>query len=356
MAITIPTGPVSIVKTLASPPPAPIAPFSFVTTPITFDIPVDSLPKMISAGPIAATRAATFIIVSFWLSDRFLNHCVNSFTFSTTFVIVGCKEDKIVVPRSAVASFKLFAAIFASSHGSCVALNVSSTTFPYSAIDADKLSKSRRPSRIAVAISAAPLVPKISCAMLNASVSVSAFFMLSMVRARASSMLLPSSVYAFMDFLSPAMAVSAFTPLASNCAKRSVACTILRPISLKTGPFFCKLSMSVSTLIPVACPFWVSSPRTLAVSEASILYCSMILSTLPIELLRSVSFILANSINCFESSSNLSPVSPNRVLISPTAVPASSISIGKLVKRLFATSFNSSRASPVAPVFVMIVS
>ena len=117
-AMAIPTGPVSTVSTLAMPPPAPSAPFSFAATPTTLDIPVDSFPKTSSAGPTAATTAAIFRIVCFWLSDRFLNHCANSFTFSTAFVIIGCSDDKIAVPRSAAASFRLLVAILASSHGS----------------------------------------------------------------------------------------------------------------------------------------------------------------------------------------------------------------------------------------------
>ena len=102
----------------------------FPTTVMMFEMPVATFPKMISAGPIAATTAAILIMVSFWLWLKFLNHCVNSFTFPTTFVMVGCNEPKRVVPRSAAANFKLLAATFASSHGSCVALNVSSTTVP----------------------------------------------------------------------------------------------------------------------------------------------------------------------------------------------------------------------------------
>ena len=223
-------------------------------------------------------------------------------------------------------------------------------------MDDERLSRSILPSRMAFDISAAPLVPNTSWAMLNASVSLDAFLILSMVRPRASSTLLPSSVYTFMDFLNPAMAVSAFTPFASNCAKRFVDCTRLSPIPLNVAPFFCKLSISVSTLMPVSWPFFVRSPRTLPVSDASMLYCSMILSVLPMELFKSVSLILANSINCFERSLRVSPVAPKRVLISPTAVPASCISIGISVKRSSAIPFSSSRAPPVAPVFVMIVS
>ena len=287
---------------------------------------------------------------------RFLNHCVNSFILFTTFVIVGCSDPKSVVPKSAAANFRLLVATFASSHGSCVALKVSSTTLPYSSMEDERLSRSILPSLMAVAISDAPFVPNTSWAMLNASVSLEASFMLLIVIASASSTLFPSSVYFFIDFLSPATAVSALTPFASNCAKRFVDCTILRPISLNVAPFFCKLSIRLSTLMPVSWPFFVIRPKTLPVSAASTLYCSMILSTLPIELFKSVPLMFANSINCFESPFRVSPVAPNLVLISPTAVPASAISIGISVKRSSATAFSSSNASPVAPVFVIMVS
>ena len=107
--------------------------------------------------------------------------------------------------------------------------------------------------------------------------------------------------------------------------------------------------------MPVSWPFFVIRPKTLPVSAASMLYCSMILSTFPIELFKSVPLMFANSINCFESPFRVSPVAPNLVLISP-AVPASAISIGISVKRSSATAFSSSNASPVAPVFVIMVS
>ena len=125
-AITIPTGPVSADNTPLMP---PILLERVVTVFIIPDIPVDILPNTIKAGPIAATIIAIFTIICFVLSFKPLNHVVNSFTFVTTLSIVGCKVVKIVLPRSAPASFKLFIATVASSHGSNVVSNVSDTTF-----------------------------------------------------------------------------------------------------------------------------------------------------------------------------------------------------------------------------------
>ena len=104
-AMAIPTGPVSMVSTLAMPPPAPNAPFSFTATPIIFEIPVDIFPKAIKVGPIAATTAAIFMMVCFWLSFRFLNQSENSFILLVTFFIVGCNVSSNVPPKSMAVFF-----------------------------------------------------------------------------------------------------------------------------------------------------------------------------------------------------------------------------------------------------------
>ena len=74
------------------------------------------------------------------------------------------------------------------------------------------------------------------------------------------------------------------------------------------------------------------------------------------ELFRSVPLISANSINCFETSSRISPVSWKRVFTSPIAVPAVSASVGTSVKTFSMLPCRLSRASPVAPVFVITMS
>ena len=128
------------------------------------------------------------------------------------------------------------------------------------------------------------------------------------------------------------------------------------PISFNVAPFvereFCKVSIE----IPVSCPAFVKSPSTLPVWLESTLNFVIIASTLSIELFRSVPLISANSINFFERSSSVSPVDPKRVFTSPIAIPAVSASIGNSEKTVSIELCKPSSASPVAPVFVIIVS
>ena len=128
------------------------------------------------------------------------------------------------------------------------------------------------------------------------------------------------------------------------------------PISFKVLPFCINELSKVSIDSPVSCPTFVSSPNTLPACPASTLNLFKIVSTLSILLFKSVSFISANSINCFDKLSNLSPVSWKRVLTSPIAVPAVSASVGISLKMLFMRLLRSSNASPVAPVLVIIMS
>ena len=74
------------------------------------------------------------------------------------------------------------------------------------------------------------------------------------------------------------------------------------------------------------------------------------------DVLRSVSLISENSINCCDSFSSSSPVSWKRVFTSPIAVPAVSASIGKLVNMFSMLPCRLSSASPVAPVLVITMS
>ena len=154
--------------------------------------PVAILPKAIKAGPSAATIPPIATIAVFEPSERPVNHCAKLLIFSTNFSSIGAREERIVFPKSAPASFKLLSASAALSGGSSVALKVSATVVPYSSIDAHKSSILNRPSRMAFDISAAPFVPKISCAIVKASVSVFAFLMLSMVFCKPSSIESPS--------------------------------------------------------------------------------------------------------------------------------------------------------------------
>ena len=150
------------------------------------------LPKAMSAGPIAAVIPPIATMVVLVLLLRVENCFVNSLIFLTIFSRMGDRDERIVFPKSAPAIFKLFKATAALSGGSNVALKVSSTVVLYSSIEAQRSSTLKRPSRIAFVISTAPLVPKISCAEVRASVSLLAFFMLSIVFFKPSSIESPS--------------------------------------------------------------------------------------------------------------------------------------------------------------------
>ena len=82
----------------------------------------------------------------------------------------------------------------------------------------------------------------------------------------------------------------------------------------------------------------------------------MILSTWSTDCVTFVPLIVANCMNCFEVFSSSVPVVWNLVLTSPIASPTVDISSGIVPKTLSADFVNPSSASPVAPVFVTIVS
>ena len=87
-----------------------------------------TLPITINSGPIAATTPAIFKMVCFCDSVKPLNHDVNDFNFSVSFINAGCTVFNIVAPSCAPANFKLLNAILAWSGGSSVDSNVSVTT------------------------------------------------------------------------------------------------------------------------------------------------------------------------------------------------------------------------------------
>ena len=112
----------------------------------------------------------------------------------------------------------------------------------------------------------------------------------------------------------------------------------------------------VSTLTPVSWLTFVRWSRYTPASFASLpkatrAFC--VLSTAPV---TSVPLIFANLIYRSDRSRSCSPLAWNRVLTSPTASPAVSKSVGMDVAISSMMPPISSSASPVAPVFRMIVS
>ena len=180
--------------------------------------------------------------------------------------------------------------------------------------------------------------------------------MLSIVSVNASSALFPSAVAFCTAFFIPASAVVTSTPLASICASKLTDDVKSSPISLRLAPFVVSALSNVSIEIPVSWPAFVISPNTFFVCEASTPNFVIILSTLSIAVFKSVPLMFANFIKSFERFSNSVPVAPNLVFTSPTATPTSSIVVGISENTLSATVVRFSRASLVAPVFVIMVS
>ena len=145
-----------------------------------------------------------------------MNHSVKSLIFPVKSSIIGAAAVCAVVASVDNASFTLFIATVALSIGSNVPLYVSSTTVPYSDMDAESSSILIRPSLIAVVISAAPFVPNNSIAICIASVSVFALLMPPIVSSRATSIDFPSFAAFCNAFFKPASAVVVSTPFASN--------------------------------------------------------------------------------------------------------------------------------------------
>ena len=157
-------------------------------------------------------------------------------------------------------------------------------------------------------------------------------------------------------FLSPAIATPVSTPLASICAKRLTELDKSSPISFNAAPLVVSTDSNVSIDMPVFWPAFVISPRTFEVWLVSTPNFFIIESTESIAVFKSVPFICANFKNSAEMSSSFSPVNPNLVLTSPTAVPASSADTATLPYTFFIEPCSPFNASPVAPVFVVTIS
>ena len=113
---------------------------------------------------------------------------------------------------------------------------------------------------------------------------------------------------------------------------------------------------SWSTETPVLCDAAVSVSRNALVSSADRPKAVIADCTLSIEDDTDVPFICANFIKSPESFSSCSPVTSNLVFTSATASAASSKDVGMEVARSSQIPCSSRTASPVAPVFLMMVS
>ena len=154
----------------------------------------------------------------------------------------------------------------------------------------------------------------------------------------------------------PVMTTDVSMPDFSRFPSRTAESAALRFSSRSAEPFVTRLSASFVTLMPVSCPTLLSMSRTAPASFVSRPKADIIFCTLSIEELTSVPFSSANLMKCALRSSSSWPVTPKRVLTSPMAAPAVSNEIGMLVAMFSMRFCMSSSCSPVAPVFVIIVS
>ena len=104
--------------------------------------------------------------------------------------------------------------------------------------------------------------------------------------------------------------------------------------------------------IPVRCPTALKTSSSFPASLASIPNAASAFCVLSIDVVTSTSLTFANFRNCPERSSSSFPVTPKRVLTSPTAFPMSSKSAGISVPRFLTDSCIAFSSSPVAPVFL----
>ena len=199
-------------------------------------------------------------------------------------------------------------------------------------------------------------VPKRSRASLVACACVAGSCSLVVRSRRLSPRLVPSLAQLAEAFLRPVSIWSAGTPAASNEPRSAVLSWMLRPMSRNVAPLALTSFMSVDTSIPVFCATVWNMPRTFPASEESTLKAFIDIDAFSIALFTSTPVFSANLRNCRDVCSSESPVSPNRVLTSPTALPISSKSAEDSFATFSKLASSSSAASPVAPVCLMTAS
>ena len=200
------------------------------------------------------------------------------------------------------------------------------------------------------------LLPKRSMAACNFSVSDALLCIVVENSLNTSGRVFPSFAAATTAFLRPVMTWEVSTPDFSRLPRKYAESLALIPISLRDAAFVTMDEVSVSMLIPVACPTAFSVSRSAPASSAFTPKASMTFCVWSIEDDTSVWFSSANLTNFSDRSSSACPVRPNRVFTSPMAAPAVAKSVGIRVA-MFSMDFCIwSRALPEAPVFATMVS
>ena len=147
-----------------------------------------------SMKPVA--NPPTTVIVFLMSGDNPLKITDTRFNIPEIDCKIGANTSANDAPKSAITIVKLFCAVFNSSIGSCVFLKVSSTVPAASSEAFPNSSRLNVPRLIASTILTAPFVPNTSVATDNASVSLEAFLILSIVSPKPCCKVLPSFEYA----------------------------------------------------------------------------------------------------------------------------------------------------------------
>ena len=145
-------------------------------------------------------------------------------------------------------------------------------------------------------------------------------------------------------------------PLLLRLAMNSVASSSEYPICLRAVALFLTSSASWSTPTPVFCEAAVRTSRYPPALSADRLKDASVAWTLSTDVLTFVPLMSANLMKSLESCLSLSSVTSNFVLTSPTASAAFANDVGMEVARSSQVFCRLSAASPVAPVFLMMVS
>ena len=310
-----------------------------------------SVPRITRSGPITArippiTRMAFCVPGLSWFhfSDRSCSH-------PDSFSRAGLRYWNMVSAISYPVSLRLFSDVLNLSAGSSVSLNVLSRDPSASVTDDVRDWKSSAPLLAAVAIAGPALAPKISLAAFMASVSLLAPTMDVWISSMTSGSAFPCLAPLTIALLRPLRALLLSIPETSSCPRKVAAWLAVSPMACSCGALVTSDWASVSMLIPVSCPTLLSRSSMPPASDAGTPKASMAFWTWSMELETSVSFSWANFINFPDSFSSSSPVTPNRVLTSPTAAPAVAKSVGICWVRFLTDCCIPSRALPEAPVF-----
>ena len=155
----------------AAAPPLPKARLSLPTTPTMRPMPLVSLPTMTSTGPMAAANSATFTMTACVPLLMPWNRLMSPSAPAASF----CRYGRMMSPKPSPTRVAWLRRIFIFPENVCVAFPVRSTAplDPCSCLTRSATSK--RPSRIAAAMSGPARAPKSSSALAAASPPVLAF-------------------------------------------------------------------------------------------------------------------------------------------------------------------------------------